>query len=137
MFTCLLMSLVLSKPKCALWVPGSPVGAHLPVSAQHSRVHYAAGCSAQNLSGWSHQAASKPPEKHGQRCTGKVHTHKNKTHMIDSVYFFVSTFASGCFFYSQAQMGSPLTRHTPRSPASWSSPVTSPTNTSQNTPSPR
>lgn len=38
---------------------------------------------------------------------------------------------------SQAQMGSPLTRHTPRSPASWSSPVTSPTNTSQNTPSPR
>uniref|UniRef100_A0A8C6PKA1 Cytoplasmic linker associated protein 2 n=1 Tax=Nothobranchius furzeri TaxID=105023 RepID=A0A8C6PKA1_NOTFU len=35
-----------------------------------------------------------------------------------------------------AQMGSPLTRHTPRSPASWSSPVTSPTNTSQNTPSP-
>nr|XP_054601262.1 CLIP-associating protein 2 isoform X50 [Nothobranchius furzeri] len=37
---------------------------------------------------------------------------------------------------AQAQMGSPLTRHTPRSPASWSSPVTSPTNTSQNTPSP-
>uniref|UniRef100_A0A671TVK7 Cytoplasmic linker associated protein 2 n=1 Tax=Sparus aurata TaxID=8175 RepID=A0A671TVK7_SPAAU len=36
-----------------------------------------------------------------------------------------------------APMGSPLTRHTPRSPASWSSPVTSPTNTSQNTPSPR
>uniref|UniRef100_A0A8D3CYB6 Cytoplasmic linker associated protein 2 n=1 Tax=Scophthalmus maximus TaxID=52904 RepID=A0A8D3CYB6_SCOMX len=35
-----------------------------------------------------------------------------------------------------APMGSPLTRHTPRSPASWSSPVTSPTNTSQNTPSP-
>ncbi|XP_061096858.1 CLIP-associating protein 2-like isoform X13 [Conger conger] len=32
--------------------------------------------------------------------------------------------------------GSPLTRHTPRSPASWSSPLTSPTNTSQNTPSP-
>uniref|UniRef100_A0A668AAZ2 Cytoplasmic linker associated protein 2 n=1 Tax=Myripristis murdjan TaxID=586833 RepID=A0A668AAZ2_9TELE len=30
----------------------------------------------------------------------------------------------------------PLTRHTPRSPASWSSPLTSPTNTSQNTPSP-
>ncbi|XP_034455429.1 CLIP-associating protein 2 isoform X28 [Hippoglossus hippoglossus] len=37
---------------------------------------------------------------------------------------------------AQATMGSPLTRHTPRSPASWSSPVTSPTNTSQNTPSP-
>ncbi|XP_037831510.1 CLIP-associating protein 2 isoform X14 [Kryptolebias marmoratus] len=37
---------------------------------------------------------------------------------------------------AQAQIGSPLTRHTPRSPASWSSPVTSPTNTSQNTPSP-
>ncbi|XP_043074479.1 CLIP-associating protein 2 isoform X24 [Puntigrus tetrazona] len=37
---------------------------------------------------------------------------------------------------SQAPMGSPLTRHTPRSPASWSSPLTSPTNTSQNTPSP-
>lgn len=37
---------------------------------------------------------------------------------------------------AQAQMGSPLTRHTPRSPASWSSPITSPTNTSQNTPSP-
>uniref|UniRef100_A0A668AVZ2 Cytoplasmic linker associated protein 2 n=1 Tax=Myripristis murdjan TaxID=586833 RepID=A0A668AVZ2_9TELE len=36
-----------------------------------------------------------------------------------------------------APMGSPLTRHTPRSPASWSSPLTSPTNTSQNTPSPR
>ncbi|KAM8840927.1 CLIP-associating protein 2 isoform 3-T3 [Spinachia spinachia] len=36
---------------------------------------------------------------------------------------------------AQAPMGSPLTRHTPRSPASWSSPVTSPTNTSQNTPS--
>ncbi|KAG9335597.1 hypothetical protein JZ751_004362 [Albula glossodonta] len=33
--------------------------------------------------------------------------------------------------------GSPLARHTPRSPASWSSPLTSPTNTSQNTPSPR
>nr|XP_024001359.1 CLIP-associating protein 2-like [Salvelinus alpinus] len=30
-------------------------------------------------------------------------------------------------------MGSPLARHTPRSPASWSSPLTSPTNTSQNT----
>ncbi|XP_057211639.1 CLIP-associating protein 2 isoform X26 [Triplophysa rosa] len=37
---------------------------------------------------------------------------------------------------AQAQMGSPLTRHTPRSPASWTSPLTSPTNTSQNTPSP-
>ncbi|XP_038144754.1 CLIP-associating protein 2 isoform X37 [Cyprinodon tularosa] len=37
---------------------------------------------------------------------------------------------------AQAQMGSPLTRHTPRSPASWSSPITSPTNTSQNPPSP-
>uniref|UniRef100_A0A8C5AIK8 Cytoplasmic linker associated protein 2 n=1 Tax=Gadus morhua TaxID=8049 RepID=A0A8C5AIK8_GADMO len=37
-----------------------------------------------------------------------------------------------------ATMGSPLTRHTPRSPASWTSPLTSPTNTShQNTPSPR
>uniref|UniRef100_A0A672LK52 TOG domain-containing protein n=1 Tax=Sinocyclocheilus grahami TaxID=75366 RepID=A0A672LK52_SINGR len=36
-----------------------------------------------------------------------------------------------------APTGSPLTRHTPRSPASWSSPLTSPTNTSQNTPSPR
>uniref|UniRef100_A0A669E6W5 Cytoplasmic linker associated protein 2 n=1 Tax=Oreochromis niloticus TaxID=8128 RepID=A0A669E6W5_ORENI len=35
-----------------------------------------------------------------------------------------------------APMGSPMTRHTPRSPASWSSPVTSPTNTSQNTLSP-
>ncbi|XP_045550944.1 CLIP-associating protein 2 isoform X25 [Salmo salar] len=34
---------------------------------------------------------------------------------------------------AQAPMGSPLTRHTPRSPASWSSPLTSPTNTSQNT----
>ncbi|XP_064835679.1 CLIP-associating protein 2-like isoform X14 [Oncorhynchus masou masou] len=34
---------------------------------------------------------------------------------------------------AQAQMGSPMTRHTPRSPASWSSPLTSPTNTSQNT----
>ncbi|XP_035762390.1 CLIP-associating protein 2 isoform X36 [Neolamprologus brichardi] len=37
---------------------------------------------------------------------------------------------------AQAPMGSPMTRHTPRSPASWSSPVTSPTNTSQNTLSP-
>ncbi|XP_054619895.1 CLIP-associating protein 2 isoform X9 [Dunckerocampus dactyliophorus] len=37
---------------------------------------------------------------------------------------------------AQASMGSPLARHTPRSPASWPSPVTSPTNTSQNTPSP-
>uniref|UniRef100_A0A8C2KFU0 Cytoplasmic linker associated protein 2 n=1 Tax=Cyprinus carpio TaxID=7962 RepID=A0A8C2KFU0_CYPCA len=35
-----------------------------------------------------------------------------------------------------ASMGSPLTRHTPRSPASWSSPLTSPTNISQNTSSP-
>uniref|UniRef100_A0A3P9NF14 Cytoplasmic linker associated protein 2 n=1 Tax=Poecilia reticulata TaxID=8081 RepID=A0A3P9NF14_POERE len=35
-----------------------------------------------------------------------------------------------------APMGSPMTRHTPRAPASWPSPVTSPTNTSQNTPSP-
>uniref|UniRef100_A0A8C7HY96 Cytoplasmic linker associated protein 2 n=1 Tax=Oncorhynchus kisutch TaxID=8019 RepID=A0A8C7HY96_ONCKI len=34
---------------------------------------------------------------------------------------------------AQAPMGSPMTRHTPRSPASWSSPLTSPTNTSQNT----
>ncbi|XP_071231018.1 CLIP-associating protein 2-like isoform X21 [Salvelinus alpinus] len=34
---------------------------------------------------------------------------------------------------AQAPMGSPLARHTPRSPASWSSPLTSPTNTSQNT----
>ncbi|XP_043994539.1 CLIP-associating protein 2 isoform X15 [Gambusia affinis] len=37
---------------------------------------------------------------------------------------------------AQAPMGSPLTRHTSRSSANWSSPVTSPTNTSQNTPSP-
>ncbi|XP_028453580.1 CLIP-associating protein 2 isoform X14 [Perca flavescens] len=37
---------------------------------------------------------------------------------------------------AQAPIGSPLARHNPRSPASWSSPVTSPTNTSQNTPSP-
>lgn len=37
----------------------------------------------------------------------------------------------------QGSMGSPLTRPTPRSPASWSSPLTSPTNTSQNTLSPR
>ncbi|KAM9419059.1 CLIP-associating protein 2 isoform 6-T6 [Salvelinus alpinus] len=37
---------------------------------------------------------------------------------------------------AQAPTGSPLTRHTPRSPASWSSPLTSPTNTSQNTSSP-
>uniref|UniRef100_A0A096M227 Cytoplasmic linker associated protein 2 n=1 Tax=Poecilia formosa TaxID=48698 RepID=A0A096M227_POEFO len=37
---------------------------------------------------------------------------------------------------AQAPMGSPMTRHTPRMPASWSSPVTSPTNISQNTPSP-
>ncbi|XP_029588201.1 CLIP-associating protein 2 isoform X15 [Salmo trutta] len=37
---------------------------------------------------------------------------------------------------AQAPVGSPLTRHTPRSPASWSSPLTSPTNTSQNTSSP-
>uniref|UniRef100_A0A9J7YM16 Cytoplasmic linker associated protein 2 n=1 Tax=Cyprinus carpio carpio TaxID=630221 RepID=A0A9J7YM16_CYPCA len=37
---------------------------------------------------------------------------------------------------AQASMGSPLTRHTPRSPASWSSPLTSPTNISQNTSSP-
>ncbi|XP_041740183.1 CLIP-associating protein 2 isoform X7 [Coregonus clupeaformis] len=37
---------------------------------------------------------------------------------------------------AQAPMGSPLTRHTSRSPASWSSPLTSPTKTSQNTSSP-
>ncbi|XP_038821688.1 CLIP-associating protein 2 isoform X2 [Salvelinus namaycush] len=37
---------------------------------------------------------------------------------------------------AQAPTGSPLTRHTPRSPASWSSPLTSPSNTSQNTSSP-
>ncbi|XP_014910500.1 CLIP-associating protein 2 isoform X20 [Poecilia latipinna] len=37
---------------------------------------------------------------------------------------------------AQAPMGSPMTRHTPRMPANWSSPVTSPTNISQNTPSP-
>ncbi|XP_032436621.1 CLIP-associating protein 2 isoform X22 [Xiphophorus hellerii] len=37
---------------------------------------------------------------------------------------------------AQAPMGSPLTRHTTRSPASWPSPVTSPTITSQNTLSP-
>ncbi|XP_074939617.1 CLIP-associating protein 2 isoform X6 [Phalacrocorax aristotelis] len=36
----------------------------------------------------------------------------------------------------QGSMGSPLTRPNPRSPASWSSPLTSPTNTSQNTLSP-
>ncbi|XP_075820434.1 CLIP-associating protein 2 isoform X37 [Microtus pennsylvanicus] len=36
----------------------------------------------------------------------------------------------------QSSMGSPLTRPTPRSPANWSSPLTSPTNTSQNTLSP-
>ncbi|XP_044537100.1 CLIP-associating protein 2 isoform X1 [Gracilinanus agilis] len=34
---------------------------------------------------------------------------------------------------SQGSMGSPLTRPTPRSPANWSSPLTSPTNTAQNT----
>ncbi|XP_034518188.1 CLIP-associating protein 2 isoform X21 [Ailuropoda melanoleuca] len=37
---------------------------------------------------------------------------------------------------TQGPMGSPLTRPTPRSPANWSSPLTSPTNTSQNTLSP-
>ncbi|XP_048650705.1 CLIP-associating protein 2 isoform X34 [Marmota monax] len=37
---------------------------------------------------------------------------------------------------TQSSMGSPLTRPTPRSPANWSSPLTSPTNTSQNTLSP-
>ncbi|XP_075995723.1 CLIP-associating protein 2 isoform X2 [Genypterus blacodes] len=37
---------------------------------------------------------------------------------------------------AQAPMGSPLTRHTPRSPASRSSPLTSPTNMSQSIPSP-
>ncbi|XP_060103560.1 CLIP-associating protein 2 isoform X35 [Heteronotia binoei] len=37
---------------------------------------------------------------------------------------------------SQGSMGSPLMRPVPRSPASWSSPLTSPTNTSQNTLSP-
>ncbi|XP_048848662.1 CLIP-associating protein 2 isoform X4 [Brienomyrus brachyistius] len=36
----------------------------------------------------------------------------------------------------QTSVGSPLTRHTSRSPASWGSPLTSPTNTSQNAPSP-
>uniref|UniRef100_A0AAA9SZ66 Cytoplasmic linker associated protein 2 n=1 Tax=Bos taurus TaxID=9913 RepID=A0AAA9SZ66_BOVIN len=36
----------------------------------------------------------------------------------------------------KGSMGSPLTRPTPRSPANWSSPLTSPTNTSQNTLSP-
>ncbi|XP_040402768.1 CLIP-associating protein 2 isoform X47 [Cygnus olor] len=36
----------------------------------------------------------------------------------------------------QGSVGSPLTRPTPRSPACWSSPLTSPTNTSQNTLSP-
>ncbi|XP_060036489.1 CLIP-associating protein 2 isoform X9 [Erinaceus europaeus] len=34
---------------------------------------------------------------------------------------------------TQGSVGSPLTRPTPRSPANWSSPLTSPTNTSQNT----
>uniref|UniRef100_F7GFE6 Cytoplasmic linker associated protein 2 n=1 Tax=Monodelphis domestica TaxID=13616 RepID=F7GFE6_MONDO len=34
---------------------------------------------------------------------------------------------------SQGSMGSPLTRPSPRSPANWSSPLTSPTNTAQNT----
>ncbi|XP_072455356.1 CLIP-associating protein 2 isoform X9 [Notamacropus eugenii] len=34
---------------------------------------------------------------------------------------------------NQSSMGSPLTRPTPRSPANWSSPLTSPTNTAQNT----
>ncbi|KAM7063863.1 CLIP-associating protein 2 isoform 18-T18 [Molossus nigricans] len=37
---------------------------------------------------------------------------------------------------TQSTMGSPLTRPAPRSPANWSSPLTSPTNTSQNTLSP-
>uniref|UniRef100_A0A3B3SXS1 Cytoplasmic linker associated protein 2 n=1 Tax=Paramormyrops kingsleyae TaxID=1676925 RepID=A0A3B3SXS1_9TELE len=37
---------------------------------------------------------------------------------------------------SQTPTGSPLARHTPRSPANWSSPLTSPTGTAQNTPSP-
>ncbi|XP_060018412.1 CLIP-associating protein 2 isoform X9 [Lagenorhynchus albirostris] len=37
---------------------------------------------------------------------------------------------------TQGSMGSPLTKPTPRSPANWSSPLTSPTNTSQNTLSP-
>ncbi|XP_046954740.1 CLIP-associating protein 2 isoform X4 [Lynx rufus] len=37
---------------------------------------------------------------------------------------------------TQGPMGSPLTRPTARSPANWSSPLTSPTNTSQNTLSP-
>ncbi|RXM34177.1 CLIP-associating protein 2 [Acipenser ruthenus] len=39
-------------------------------------------------------------------------------------------------FVLQAPTGSPLTRPTPRSPANWSSPLTSPTNTSRNTLSP-
>uniref|UniRef100_A0A8C9SLG1 Cytoplasmic linker associated protein 2 n=1 Tax=Scleropages formosus TaxID=113540 RepID=A0A8C9SLG1_SCLFO len=39
--------------------------------------------------------------------------------------------SSGSNSGSQAVTGSPLIRHTPRSPASWSSPLTSPTSTSQ------
>uniref|UniRef100_A0A8C9W3T5 Cytoplasmic linker associated protein 2 n=1 Tax=Scleropages formosus TaxID=113540 RepID=A0A8C9W3T5_SCLFO len=42
--------------------------------------------------------------------------------------------SSGSNSGSQAVTGSPLIRHTPRSPASWSSPLTSPTSTSQSAP---
>lgn len=72
----------------------------------------------------------------------QVNTHAH-THQVSqstqSLYCKVYCCPNLCVFLSlpQAPMGSPLTRHTPRSPASWSSPVTSPTNTSQNTPSPR
>lgn len=127
--------------ECILCVTGSPVGANLTVPAQHSRVHNAAGSFAQNVSGRCHQAASKPPEEYWQRCTGKhtrAHTHQ-VSQSTQSLYCKVYCCPNLCVFLSrpQAPMGSPLTRHTPRSPASWSSPVTSPTNTSQNTPSPR
>lgn len=59
---------------------GGPGGANRPVSAQHTRVHHAAGRSAQNLSRWDHQAAAQPPEERQRQQWhrhGNTNTHKH------------------------------------------------------------
>lgn len=61
-------------PNFLLVPAGGPGGADRSVWAQHARVHHAAGSSAQNVPGRSHQTAAQPPEElqqHQQQQRGK------------------------------------------------------------------
>ncbi|OWK02564.1 CLASP2, partial [Cervus elaphus hippelaphus] len=74
------------------------------------------------------------PKTFQDGATKLLHNHLRNTGNGTQSLSYVNVYLT---LVRQGSMGSPLTRPTPRSPANWSSPLTSPTNTSQNTLSPR